>query len=139
METGLPQKSKLLRRKRKRFRHGTVGGLAKQYMKYSPGEYMRTILVALCLGIAAPIFLGGCLGSFASNQARRQAARSADHYVKEYVEPELDAAYGNDPQYREEFRQGRNDLADTIVRSGNPRQQGRVGVDDRGWLTKEDR
>lgn len=92
----------------------------------------KAILLALCL--AAPTLLTGCFGSFASNQARRQAARSADHYMREYAEPD-------DPQARADFRQTRNDLADTIVSTGNERQQqkGQVGVDDRGWLTKENR
>jgi hypothetical protein len=76
------------------------------------------VVLALCL--AAPVVLGGCLGSFASNQARRQAARTTDHYIREYADP-----------------QTRNDVADTIVRTGNPRQKNRVGVDDKGWLTNE--
>lgn len=99
----------------------------------------KAIILALCL--AAPALLTGCLGSFASNQARRQAARSADHYVREYVEPEYNQYYANDPQARADFRQGRNDLADTIVSTGNEAQQrqGQVGVNDRGWLTKENR
>lgn len=98
---------------------------------------LKTLSILVCL--AALAVCGGCLGSFAENQARRQAARSADHYVRKYAEPELDEAFANDPQLRREYRQGRNDLADTIVRTGNPRQQGQVGVDDRGWLTKENR
>lgn len=101
--------------------------------------HAKAAFFVLCL--TAPLFLGGCLGSFASNQARRQAARTADHYVREYVEPEYNEYYGNDPQAQQSFRQGRNDLADTIVSTGNERQlrQGQVGVDDRGWLTKENR
>ncbi len=86
------------------------------------------VVVALVVCLAAFLLCGGCLGAFAENQARRQAARSADKYVRKYVEPELG-----------ENREARNALADTIVRAGNPRQQGQVGVDDRGWLTKENR
>ncbi len=99
----------------------------------------KTLLLAALL--ATPAFLAGCLGSFASNQARRQAARTADHYVREYVEPEYNDYYGNDPAARQAFRQGRNDLADTIVSTGNEAQQrqGQVGVNDRGYLTKENR
>ncbi len=104
---------------------------------------MRYALAVLALCLAAPLFLGGCLGSFASNQARRQAARTADHYIREYAEPELEEMYAGDPaaqqQFRDDFRQTRNNVADTIVRTGNPRQQNRVGVDDRGWLTNEPR
>lgn len=92
-------------------------------------------LFSLCL--AALVVFSGCLGAFAGNQARRQAARSSDHYVRKYAEPELREAYGNDPNFDQEFRQGRNDLADTIVRTGNDRQQTKVGVSDRGWLTNE--
>ncbi len=79
----------------------------------------------------------GCLGAFAENQARRQAARTADHYIREYAEPEVQAYAGEDPYAQDEWRQTRNDVADTIVRTGNPRQKTRVGVDDRGWLTNE--
>ncbi len=99
---------------------------------------LKTVLpVALCL--AVPVLCGGCLGAFAENQARRQAARSADHYIRKYAEPELEPALSEDPELRRSYRQGRNDIADTVVRAGNPRQRGKVGVDDRGWLTKEDR
>ncbi|MCD8350754.1 MAG: hypothetical protein LUC93_09110 [Planctomycetaceae bacterium] len=99
----------------------------------------KTLLLVAVL--TAPVFLAGCLGSFAANQGRRQAARSADHYMREYVEPEYNDYYGNDPQARQAFRQGRNDLADTIVSTGNDAQQrqGQVGVNDRGYLTKENR
>lgn len=96
---------------------------------------LRLLFALLCL--AASLGLSGCLGRFASNQARRQAARSADHYVKNYAEPGLDELAGGDPAARADRRQARNDLADTIVRSGNERQKTRVGVDDRGWLTNE--
>lgn len=102
---------------------------------------MRRMLLVAVLCVAAPAFLAGCLGSFASNQARRQGARTADRYIREYAEPELEEMYADDPraqqQFREDFRQTRNDVADTIVRSGNPRQKNRVGVGDNGWLTKE--
>lgn len=87
---------------------------------------------ALLVLVGLVIFSAGCLGRFAANQGRRQAARSADHYVRTYAEPETD-----DPAARAEFRQTRNDIADTIVRTGNDRQTTRVGVDDRGWLTNE--
>ncbi len=96
---------------------------------------MRSRISIVALFAASLAMLAGCLGSFAANQSRRQAARSADYYVKTYAEPELNEYYGN-PQ---DTRQMRNDMADTIVRAGNERQVGRVGVDDRGWLTKEDR
>lgn len=90
---------------------------------------IRIVIVAAAF---LAIFSPGCLGRFAANQGRRQAARSADHYVRTYAEPELD-----DSAARTEMRQARNDLADTIVRTGNERQTTRVGVDDRGWLTNE--
>lgn len=92
-----------------------------------------TLVIFLCIG--APFFLSGCLGSFAENQARRQAARSADHYIRQYAEPEINQYAANDPALQQDMRQMRNDVADTIVRTGNPRQQTPVGVDDRGWLT----
>lgn len=99
----------------------------------------KTVLLILCL--AALPALAGCLGRFAANQGRRQGARTSDHYVKKYVEPKIDEYYANDPETRRELRQaareGRNEIADTVVRSGNPRQKNRVGVDDRGWLTEE--
>ena len=98
---------------------------------------LKTALAAVFA--AALVFCGGCLGSFAENQARRQGARSADHYVRKYAEPELEQAFSEDPALRQDYRQARNDMADTIVRTGNPRQKGQVGVDDRGWLTKENR
>ena len=95
----------------------------------------RTIIAILCL--AAVPALSGCLGRFAANQGRRQAARSADYYVRTYAEPEINEMYGNDPNTQQQTRQARNDIADTIVRSGNERQVNRVGVNDRGWLTEE--
>lgn len=98
---------------------------------------MRRILVFSVVCIAAATLATGCLGRFASNQARRQAARSADYYVKTYAEPELAEMYGNDPAAKAEMRQARNELADTIVRTGNERQTSRVGVNDRGYLTNE--
>lgn len=91
-------------------------------------------IAVLTACLAAPFLLGGCLGAFAENQARRQAARSADHYFREYAEPELQQ-YNHDPYAQQNTNQFRNEMADTIVRSGNPRQQTPVGVDDRGWLT----
>ncbi len=99
---------------------------------------MRIKIAFVIACIATPVLLTGCLGSFAANQGRRQAARSADHYVKKYAEPELQEYYGDDPQAQAEMRQARNDIADTIVRTGNERQRTRVGVDDRGWLTNEE-
>ena len=102
---------------------------------------MSRMLFVVVLCLAAPAFLSGCLGAFASNQARRQGARTADRYIREYAEPELEQMYADDPQgrqqFHDDFRQARNDVADTIVRSGNPRQKNRVGVGDNGWLTKE--
>lgn len=89
--------------------------------------------------LLAALALPGCLGSFAANQGRRQAARSADYYVKTYAEPEIREAYGDDPAANAQMRQTRNDIADTIVRTGNDRQKNRVGVNDRGWLTNEGR
>ncbi len=98
----------------------------------------RTFAVfALTLTALPLVACTGCLGEFAENQARRQAARTADHYIREYAEPEVQAQAGEDPYAQEEWRQARNKVADTIVRTGNPRQQTRVGVNDRGWLTKE--
>lgn len=97
---------------------------------------MRMFLV-LSLCLVALAGFTGCLGRFAGNQARRQAARSTDHYVRKYAEPELREAYRDDQGFEQEYRQGRNDLADTIVRTGNDRQKNRVGVSDRGWLTNE--
>lgn len=98
-------------------------------------------LAAVIVCLATLSTLAGCLGAFASNQGRRQAARSADYYVKKYAEPELQEMYADDPaaqaQAKQDTRQARNDLADTIVRTGNERQKTRVGVDDRGWLTNE--
>lgn len=96
---------------------------------------LRIACAALCL--VSLFCLSGCLGRFASNQGRRQAARSSDHYVRKYVEPAVEEYYGNDPEARQAFRQDRNELADTIVRTGNPRQKTKVGVGDDGWLTKE--
>lgn len=96
----------------------------------------------LCIMLACGVLvLPGCLGRFAANQGRRQAARSADHYYRTYAEPELLEAYEGDPAARERARQAsrqsRNDMADTIVRTGNERQTSRVGVNDRGYLTNE--
>ena len=98
---------------------------------------MRVTIVMSFLCLASLAILPGCLGRFAANQSRRQAARSADYYVKTYAEPEINETNGNDPQNRQSTRQARNDLADTIVRTGNDRQKTRVGVNDRGWLTNE--
>ncbi len=92
---------------------------------------MRRKITVAVLGLASLSLLAGCVSDFAANQGRRQAARSADHYVKTYAEPEI---YGDDQQAG---RQARNDLADTIVRTGNERQKTRVGVNDRGYLTNE--
>lgn len=94
---------------------------------------MRTNTVILLCCLALLPVASGCLGRFAANQGRRQAARSADHYIRTYAEPEL----ANDPESRAQMRQTRNDVADTIVRTGNDRQVNRVGVNDRGWLTEE--
>lgn len=99
------------------------------------GETMRSILCLLAVCLIAPFFATGCLGSFAENQARRQAARSADYYVRNYAEPALEQQAAGDPYFQQDMRQARNDIADTIVRTGNPRQETPVGVDDRGWLT----
>lgn len=83
----------------------------------------------------------GCLGRFGANQGRRQAARTSDHYMRKYVEPEIDKRYADDPdakaKAKKKFRQDRNTMADTIVRTGNERQANPVGVNDRGWLTEE--
>lgn len=97
---------------------------------------MRSLPLALAICISAPLLLGGCMGAFAENQARRQAARTADHYIREYAEPELNNYAGGDPAAHRDMQQFRNDVADTIVRTGNPRQHAPVGVDDRGWLTE---
>ncbi|MDR0363206.1 MAG: hypothetical protein LBJ46_11070 [Planctomycetota bacterium] len=96
------------------------------------GRIVAALAVVLCLHC-----LSGCLGRFAANQGRRQAARSADYYVRNYAEPEVGEYYAHDSEAQREMRRARNDIADTIVRSGNPRQQTRVGVDDGGWLTDE--
>lgn len=102
---------------------------------------MRTKVVVTALCLAALPALAGCLGNFAANQGRRQAARSADYYVRTYAEPELVDGYSGDPEAQAEMkkssRQARNDLADTVVRTGNERQRSRVGVNDRGYLTNE--
>lgn len=90
-------------------------------------------LFGLLAVLAAPVVMGGCgVEDFAENQARRQAARSADYYFHHYAEPELQHYAGGDPQ---DMRQLRNDMADTIVRTGNPNYSHPVGVNDRGWLT----
>ena len=103
---------------------------------------MRLGIAVVIVCLASPLLLTGCLGRFASNQGRRQAARPSDHYIRKYAEPEIDEYYADDPQAREEARrnlhQDRNEVADTIVRSGNTRQKTRVGVNDRGWLTNEE-
>ncbi len=98
---------------------------------------MKRLCLLTVFGLATCFVFSGCLGSFAANQGRRQAARSADYYVRTYAEPELDEYYADNPEARTEMRQARNDLADTIVRTGNDRQQTRVGVNDRGYLTNE--
>lgn len=102
---------------------------------------MWKISIAFLFAFAVSAFFSGCLGSFAANQGRRQAARSADYYARTYAVPEIEAANADDPQAREQAaqssRQARNDMADVIVRSGNDRQKTRVGVDDQGWLTNE--
>ena len=90
--------------------------------------------IGLFVCILSLACLSGCLGRFAANQGRRQAARSADYYVRTYAEPELT---GGDAESQAQFRQTRNDVADTIVRTGNDRYQNRVGVNDRGYLTNE--
>ena len=89
----------------------------------------KTLTVIVCL--AAISTFSGCLGAFAANQGRRSAARNADRYVKQ-----IDVA-GDSPEAQAQARQARNDLADTIVRTGNDRYQNKVGVNDRGWLTNE--
>lgn len=105
------------------------------------GERMRgrVLVVALCM--VSLLAATGCLGRFASNQGRRQAARSSDHYVRKYVEPEIDRKYADDPEgkakAKKKLKQDRNNMADTIVRTGNERQVNPVGVNDRGWLTEE--
>ena len=94
---------------------------------------MRKITVAVvCFAVLST--LSGCLGAFASNQGRRHAARRTDRYIKQYAEP---AFHDGSPESQAQMRQARNDIADTIVRTGNDRYQNRVGVDDRGWLTNE--
>lgn len=98
---------------------------------------MRRQIVVLVMCAIALAALPGCLGRFAANQGRRQAARSADYYVRTYAEPEVEEYYANDPAAKAEARQARNDLADTIVRTGNERQVNRVGVNERGYLTNE--
>lgn len=99
------------------------------------------IFIALLFAFTTAAALSGCLGSFAANQGRRQAARSADYYARTYAAPAIDARHADDPQAQEQAaqatRQARNDMADVIVRSGNERQKTRVGVDDQGWLTNE--
>lgn len=99
----------------------------------------RIVILTFCL--LSLSLLSGCLGRFSANQGRRQAARSADYYVRTYAEPELLDAYADNPAEQAEMRQttreARNDIADTIVRSGNERQKSRVGVNDRGYLTNE--
>lgn len=96
---------------------------------------MRCLAPVAFLCVFTPFLLCGCVGEFAENQARRQAARTADHYIHQYAEPEINDYADNDPAFQHDMRQVRNDVADTIVRTGNPRQQTPVGVDDRGWLT----
>ncbi|MCL2000305.1 MAG: hypothetical protein FWG74_02620 [Planctomycetes bacterium] len=99
----------------------------------------KIAVAALCLACLPS--LTGCVSDFAANQGRRQAARSTDYYVRTYAEPEIVEFYGDDPQARAEaqknIRQTRNDLADTVVRTGNEKQTTRVGVNDRGYLTNE--
>ncbi len=93
---------------------------------------MRRLFLVIVL--LTPLACTGCLGAFASNQARRQAARSADYYVRIYAEPELNKLQGNTPKARAQSRQMRNDIADTIVRTGNDRYDNRVGVNERGYI-----
>ncbi len=99
-------------------------------------SFFLVVLALVCIA-----GLPGCLGNFAANQGRRQAARSADYYYRTYAEPELLDTYADDPaaqqEARQQSRQLRNDMADTVVRSGNERQVDRVGVNDRGYLTNE--
>jgi hypothetical protein len=90
----------------------------------SPARWRGFLLIALL----APTFAAGCLGRFAANQGRRQAARSSDYYLRKYAEPELAELYAGDPEARVEVkkmsRKGRNWLADVVVhsRSGSSSQ-----------------
>jgi hypothetical protein len=80
--------------------------------------------------------LSGCLGRFAANQGRRQAARSSDFYLKKYVEPELSELYPDDPEARIEIkkmtRQGRNWLAEVVVHSRGKSVNRKVLVNEAG-------
>ena len=102
---------------------------------------MRNNAVIIGFLALSMVALGGCLGRFAANQGRRQAARSSDYYVRKYAEPELANLYPDDPDAKVEVkkitREGRNYLADIVVRSGNERQKKRVLVDERGRLIEE--
>lgn len=101
---------------------------------------MRLVLYALCAVLAATA-LTGCLGNFAANQSRRQAARTSDYYLRKYAEPELANLFPDDPDAKIEVkkitREGRNYLADVVVRSGNERQRRRILVDSKGRLIEE--
>ena len=102
---------------------------------------MQAKLFVAAAALAALALFSGCLGSFASNQARRQAARSADYYIRTYAEPEIAGLYANDPNAQVEIqsitREGRNYVADVVVRSGNERQRKKILVDDKGRLIEE--
>jgi hypothetical protein len=94
-------------------------------------------LLALWI-LLAVAFAPGCLGDFAANQSRRQAARSSSYYIKKYAEPELTALYAEDPRAKVEVlemtREGRNWLADVVVHSGGKRTRQKVLLDQNGKI-----
>ena len=105
-----------------------------------PSERLSTARWRFFLSIAllAPAFAAGCLGRFAANQGRRQAARSSDYYLRKYAEPELTELYADDPEARVEVkkmsREGRNWLADVVVHSRSGSSSQTVLLDPNGKI-----
>lgn len=101
-----------------------------------PIKIMTTCLIVL-------FFLGGCAGRFAANQGRKQAARSSDHYLKKYAEPQLAALYADDPdaqvRVRKISREGRNWLVDAVVNSRGKETRRLVLVNEQGRIIEERR
>jgi hypothetical protein len=107
-------------------------------MSHPSGRKPGALAPLTLLAFLAALLVPGCLGDFAANQGRRQAARSSDFYIKKYAEPELSALYAEDPQARVEVlevtREGRNWLADVVVHSGGQRSRQKVLLDQNGKI-----